>query len=145
MTAPMSRVAPPPRRSPISTGTPMQTTQGNMLHSLRTVQAFLDDNAATLAGVIGTGARQRLDAAILELSVHASDQTGNTLASQGATQRQRALRHVLLRDHMTPIARVAKADLPQTPDIEPLRMPKGKPTVERLAAAAYGIAKAALP
>jgi aminopeptidase N len=75
-----------------STRVIMQTAQGNMLQSLRTVQAFLDDNAAKLPDVVKTDARQRLDDAVLELSGHASDQTGSALASQGATLKQRTLR-----------------------------------------------------
>ena len=123
----------------------MQTKQGNRLQSLRSVQAFLDEYAGRLAGVVRTGARQRLDDAVTELSTHASEQTGSSLASQGATQKQRTLRAALLRDHMAPISRIAKSDLPQTPEIEPLRMPRGRPTHERLAAAALGMAKAATP
>jgi hypothetical protein len=123
----------------------MQTAQGNMLQSLRTVQAFLEENADTLAGVVKTGARQKLQDAIGELSTHASEQTGSTLAAQGATQKQRALRLALVRDHMAPISRIARADLPYTPEIEPLRLPKGRPSTEKLAAAAYGMAKAATP
>lgn len=121
----------------------MQTKQGNMLQSLQSVEAFLDEHAERLAGVVKTGARQKLAAAIAALAAHASDQSGSELASQGATKKQLALRQVLLRDHMQPIARVAKAELPPTPAIEPLRMPKGKPTPQRLAALAHGMAKAA--
>jgi hypothetical protein len=123
----------------------MQTTQGNMLQSLRTVQAFLEENAPRLTDVVSTGARHRLDAAIAELSVHVSDQTGSALASQGATLKQHTLRRALLRDHMVPISRVARSDLPQTPEIEPLKMPRGRPTAEKLSAAAFGMAKAATP
>ena len=76
----------------------MQTAQGNMLQSLRAVHAFLDENAAKLTGVVNTGARQKLDDAIAQLSTHASDQTGHYLAAQGATQKKAALRAALLRD-----------------------------------------------
>jgi hypothetical protein len=123
----------------------MQTNQGNMLQSLRTVQAFLAENAAKLTDVVNTGARRRLDDAITELSVRVSDQTGSALASQGATLKQYTLRRALLRDHMAPISRIARSDLPQTPEIEPLKMPRGRPTVEKLSAAAFGMAKAATP
>jgi hypothetical protein len=109
------------------------------------VQAFLDQNADPLAGVVKTGARQQLADAIAVLSGHASDQTGSNLAAQGATLKQRALREALLRDHMAPISRVARADLPVTVELEPFKMPQGKPTVERLAAAATGMAKASTP
>jgi hypothetical protein len=123
----------------------MQTTQGNVLQSLRTVQAFLEENAAKLTYVVNTGARQRLDDAIDELSVHMSDQTGSALASHGATLKQHTLRRARLRDHMAPISRIARADLPQTPEIEPLKMPRGRPTAEKPSAAAFGMAKAATP
>jgi hypothetical protein len=123
----------------------MQTTQGSMLASLRAVQAFLDQNADPLAAVVKTGARQQLDDAIRVLSAHASDQTGSDLAAQGATRTQRTMREALLRDHMAPISRIARADLPVTPAVESLRMPRGRPTTERLAAAANGMAKAAVP
>ena len=123
----------------------MQTTQGNMLQSLRAVEAFIDGNAATLTGVVSTGARRRLTGAIGELAAHVSDQTGSALASQGSTKNQHLVREVLLHDHMAPLARIARADLPQTPQLAPLRMPRGRPTAPKLAAAANGMAQAAAP
>jgi hypothetical protein len=83
--------------------------------------------------------------AIAALDLYASDQTGGALASQGATQRKAALRQALLRDHVAKIARIAAADLPNVPELEPLCMPRGKPTVEKLAAVASGVAKTAAP
>jgi hypothetical protein len=67
------------------------------------------------------------------------------LASQGATRKKVATRQALLRDHMAKIARIAAADLPNVPELQPLRMPRGKPTVEKLAALASGMAKTAEP
>jgi hypothetical protein len=116
-----------------------------MLESLRSVEQFLDENADKLANVVNTGARQRLTAAIGDLSTHASEQTGSNLAAQGATQKKEALRQALTRDHMAPIARIAAADIPNLPELSPLRMPKGKPTAERLASYAYGMGAAAAP
>jgi hypothetical protein len=55
------------------------------------------------------------------------------------------LREALLRNHMAPISRIARADLPVTAELEPFKMPQGKPTIERLSAAANGMAKAARP
>jgi hypothetical protein len=123
----------------------VQTTQGSILESLLSVQAFLNDNAETLGNIVKTGARQKLDEAIAQLSAHASDQTGHNLAAQGATRNTRVLRLTLLREHMAPIARIARADLPPTPQIEPLKMPKGKPTIAQLAKLADGMAQAAVP
>jgi hypothetical protein len=76
-------------------------------------------------------------------NLHASDQTGRLLAAQGATQKKDTLRQAPLRDHMSTIAHIARADLPNSPAREPLSMPRGQPTVEKLAAAAAGMAEAA--
>lgn len=121
----------------------MRTGQGSILQSLRAVQAFIDANGVRLGGVVTTGARKKLDEAITQLGLHAATQTGSFLEAKGSTQRQRTLRRVLMRDHMAPIARIAAAELPASPEVKPLRMPKGRPTPEQLAAAAQGMADAA--
>ena len=123
----------------------MRTSQGPMLQSLHAVQSFVDQYPEQLSAIVKSGARQKLDEAIAQLSDHVSTQTGSHLAAQGATQKHRSLRQALIRDHMAPISRIARADLPPTPEVEPLKMPKGRPTASRLAAAAYGMGKAAVP
>src|SRR4030081_2173295 len=107
----------------------MQTKQGNMLLSLRTVQEFLERNKDVLPELVKTGARQRLDEVIASLNGHASNQAGSAIGMRGATKLQRTLRTALRRDHMAPIARIAKLDLPPVPDLQALRMPRGRPTV----------------
>jgi hypothetical protein len=116
-----------------------------MLESLRAVQTFLNAHADKLDGVVKTGARQRLSDAIAALSGHATGQTGSHLAAQGATQKKRQLRGALIRDHMAPIARVARADLPSTVELRPFKMPRGRPTAEKLVALATGMGAAAQP
>jgi hypothetical protein len=123
----------------------MQTVQGPVLQSLRAVESFLDTHADKLVDVQKTGARRRLAELIAQLTGHLSDQWGSQLEGKGATQKHRSLRRVLIREHMAPIARIARAELPPVPEVEPLRMPKGKPTAERLGQLAYGMAKAAAP
>lgn len=123
----------------------MRTKQGSTLQSLRAAQTFLDTHAERLGGIVRTGARKDLDDAIIELTSHASAQTGSFLQSKGSTQQAIALRKALLRDHMAPIARIAAANLPSTPAVKPLRMPRGRPTAEQLAAAAEGMGDAAAP
>ena len=123
----------------------MQITQGNTLQSLRGVQAFLDKYAEMLPGLNESGARKKLDALVEELNAHAAAQTGSVLAAKGATQKQYLMRDVLLQDFMAPVARIAEADLPDTPELRPLRMPLGKPSTETLAKAAVGMADAAEP
>lgn len=114
-----------------------------MLQSLKAVQAFLDANAARLGDSVNAEPRRRLDGAVAELATHVAVQEGSHLDAKGATQQQQALRKVLLREHMAPIAKIAAADLPVTPAVKPLRMPSGRPRGERLAALAYGMAETA--
>jgi hypothetical protein len=121
----------------------MRTTQGNMLRSLTNVQSFLDEHAGRLAGVVTLGIRKQLDDAIVELSEVATDQQDHTIAAQQLTQRQRSLRTILLQDHMEPIANIARVDLPQTPELEPLRLPTRRLSIARLAVAARAMGKAA--
>jgi hypothetical protein len=143
MMARMPDDTPSPRH--IFKETTMHTQQGRMFQSLENVRQFLDEHTDKLAAVITTGTRRELDEAIAALAVHAADQSGNALIAQGATQKQRALRQALLHDHMAPIARIAKARLPRTPEMAPLRMPRSNPAVQRLVTAAHGMAKAAAP
>ena len=138
--SPSTRSATNPNRSE-----QVKTTQTKVLLSLRGAQAFLEANARRLPTVNATGARRRLDDDIARLSAHAAQQVASDLQARGATKLQRALRLALLRDHMSPIARIAKLELPRTPDVDPFRMPKGKPIVARLAAMAQGMAEAAAP
>jgi hypothetical protein len=121
----------------------MQTVQGNALQSLRNVAAFLDKHADKLEGVVQTGVRQRLDDAIVDLQAYVTSQSDSAYGSKGATQKHRALRRALIRDHMKPIARIAAADLPDTPELQPLKLPAGRPSAQRLAASAYGMAETA--
>jgi hypothetical protein len=121
----------------------MQVNQASMLQSLRAVQGFLDANHDQLANVVTSGARKKLDEAIIELAGHVENQSGNILQAKGSTKEQRVLRKTLLRDHIAPIAKIAASELAGTPNIEPLRMPKGWYRGERLAAAARGMAKTA--
>ena len=44
---------------------------------------------------------------------------------------------------MLPVALIAKAAEPSIPELDPFRLPRGKPTAQRLAAAAHGMASEA--
>jgi hypothetical protein len=121
----------------------MRTTQGTVFQSLRAIKGFLDEHADKLTSVLASGAYKRLEDIINSLDTHAADQTGSFIEGQSLTQRQRNLRTVLRRDHMAAIARIARADLPSTPEFRPLRMPRGRITPEKLAAAASGMAQVA--
>lgn len=123
----------------------MQSTQGNTLQSLRNVHGFILANKDVLGAVISTGAWKRLEDDITQLAGYVKQQSASATTAHRASINWRALRTVLLRDHMAPIARIAKVDLPQAPTIKALRLPAGRPTVERLAADAHGMAESARP
>lgn len=118
----------------------MEIRQGNILQSLKAVQRFLDDHSAQLAGIAETGARKKLDDLVITVSGTAVVQTGSHLAAKSATRKLRVLTKALIDYHMAPIARIAKAELPPTPEIEHLGMPKSRETRERLVAKARGMA-----
>jgi hypothetical protein len=121
----------------------MQTTQGKTLQSLRAVQDFLDTYADRLGPSLQTGKRKQLDEAVIDLAATHAKQSASVTNAKSLTARQAALRKVLLNDHMKPIARIARADLPDTPEVRPLLMPRGRPSIERLAGHAYGMAQTA--
>lgn len=123
----------------------MQSRQGNMLQSLRAVEEFLAANADALGDVVNNGTRRKLATTIDSLEATVNEQAGSSVVSQGGTRRYKSLRRVLVRDHMAPIARMARADLPPTPEVDALRMPKPNWSAARLAAAAHGMALAAEP
>jgi hypothetical protein len=123
----------------------MQSRQGNMLQSLRAVEDFLAANAATLDGIVNTGTRKKLAQTIAALESTVAEQAGSSVIAKGGTNRYLALRTALIRDHMAPIARIARAELPPTPEMSALRMPRQDWKMERLAAAAHGMARAAEP
>ena len=123
----------------------MQTTQSSMLKSLWAVQAFLNDHAAQLGGVVTTGAWQRLLSAIAALAAHATEQAGKAVVTRTSLITQETLSTALRQDHMAPIARIAKADLASTPELDAFRMPRGRPNAPKLVAAATGMAQAAVP
>jgi len=123
----------------------MNKRQEKVFQSLRSAQSFLDTNADALASVVKRGAKTKLDTAITQLGTHAADQTGDHLLSMGLTRTKEWLCDSLIEDHMVPIARIARAELPDTPEMAPLRMPRGELSVARLVSHAEGMAQAAEP
>jgi len=118
----------------------MRTSQGKVFLSLKNVQAFLGANAAALGAVVTSGAAKRLDDIVTKLEAHVQSQGNAEAAAKETTQKHYLLRRALLLEHMTPIARIAAAELPASPELLPLRMPKGDPSAVRLHTLAQGMA-----
>ena len=123
----------------------MQTVQSRTGETLRNADAFLEQNASTFPNIANSGARKKLRTALAGVSAHAEGQAGHGLLAKGTTQKYFALRAALLRDHMSPIAGIATAELPNTPEIAPLRMPKGRTSAEKVFLAAKAMSTAAQP
>ena len=121
----------------------MKAAQGNTLTALEGIQTFLDTHADALPGAVKSDIRKQLDGSIAVLSGHATDQKWGINSAQGATQKHKSARSVLMRDHMAPISRIAHLELPALPEFVALRMPRGNPSVPRLVAAARAMGKEA--
>lgn len=121
----------------------MRIEQGNRFTALRGVDGFVDVNEAKLPATAASGARANFKARLATLATTAGVQDGSTKLATGFTSKQNALREVLIDDHMQPIARIAKADLPHTPELTPLKMPRGNRSNEQLIKAAEGMAQVA--
>jgi hypothetical protein len=120
----------------------MRARQSVLLDTARHVQGFLDDHAALLGPNIASS-RRNLDDAVSQLTAMSITQTGGTIASRGATARQRSLRTSLRNNNMKPVAAVAKLMLPDVPEFAALTMPVKQLASTQLVAAAHAMADAA--
>lgn len=123
----------------------MQLSEGYRLNVLRNAQQFLLDHADQLPQVRQTGASRRLDSILEELSACVTEQAAATLLARAETRRLHHLRRRLFEDHLTPITRIARAELADHPEMIAFRMPRGSTPVELLVAAARGVARVARP
>jgi hypothetical protein len=118
----------------------MDSNQGRRLMTLLTVDAFLDAHAEQLPKATAAGIRQRFGEALAEVTQHVQTQHASPLMAQGLTRTMQEKRDSLLRDHMAPITRIARLSAAEVPELEPIRMPRGGPGVQKLLAAADGMA-----
>ena len=123
----------------------MKVRQGNMLTALESTRRFLDDNQAALVGVVTPATRQKLVDAIGELSSTAMAQNQFTRDLTGSFAVQAACRTALIRDHMTPIAKIATLELSQLPELVKFSLPHRRVTIQQLGAHADGMAEGARP
>lgn len=113
------------------------------LIALNAARHFLREHAHLLLRVIESGALTRLDDLIDTLNQHSTSQVVHGMRFSSLTRTQQSLQADLRRNFMTPIARIARADLPPTPDFQVLRMPSGRVTSDQLARAAVAMARVA--
>ena len=123
----------------------MNSDQSYVLASVRNAEHFLDEHSELLAARIKPEFRTRLTSALANLSATIAQQEGLTRMVKGYANDRAALRTVLVNEHMASIARVARLELPDNPAIDQFNMPRGRLSTQKLAAAASGMAEAALP
>ncbi len=121
----------------------MDLRQGRVLLSLYAVDVFLDAHEHDLPRTTSSGARQRFRTALAELELNVQTQAGSPIKAKGLTKARDAKLKALLRDHMAPIARIAKLDAATNPELAPLKMPRGEPGAGKLLAQAAGMARIA--
>jgi len=122
----------------------MRNEQNAVLASLRRAQQFLDTHGDVLDAV-NTSTRKPLDSIVSQLTDLSVAQETGVRGAKGETARQHALRLVLRRNYMAPVAELAKLELRAMPEFVSLKMPPAGGSTERLVAAAYAMAEAAIP
>lgn len=123
----------------------MKLQQGNTLASLENAHRFLDDNTAALGAVITPPTVQMLDDSIIELSAVATSQNQYKRDEKGFEALQARYRTALVRDHMAPIAKIAKLELSTSPELVKLSLPRKRASLQVLKQLADGMAEAARP
>ena len=121
----------------------MNLRQGRKLISLYAVDVFLDAHKERLPKATAAGMRERFGRTLAELELHVRTQSAAPITAEGLTKAMDAKREVLLRDHMAPIASIAKLEAENHPALAPLKMPRGDPGVQKLLAHAAGMASVA--
>jgi hypothetical protein len=122
----------------------LQTSQGITLETLRAIVLFIDQYAERLHLVVKSGSRRQLDQLVTELDGLALRQSTSATIMSGA-EKARELRQDLIEKHMRPIVQIASVDLPRTPELARLRIPRGTPTPEKLVKAADQFREIAAP
>src|SRR4051794_36205319 len=120
----------------------MKAEQARTLERLRAVQAFLDANRVRLGGLAESGCRRQLEKITAGALEQALNQASSAQSSRVATAQARAIRAALVRDYLTPIGRIAAAELSSTPALEALLLRRKEYlSGERLAAYAQSVAQ----
>ena len=121
----------------------MDGIQATQLQSLRAAQQFLDAHGPSIGTINSSGARRRMDELVTQVEQCLTTQEAALIAGRGETRRYQQLRQALLTLHMAPIEAIAHRELASTPEVSAVSIPRGNPSVTRLAAAARGMAQLA--
>jgi hypothetical protein len=101
----------------------MQYKDQSVLSSLVRVVQFLDAHPTELGPVTQSASRENLDRVIANLRSHGVTQAESATLAHGETEKLRVGRERLRRNYVVPIAMIAQARLPRTPEFAHLRAP----------------------
>jgi hypothetical protein len=123
----------------------MDTQQRYGAQSLERAQQFFDVHADVLGVVNGTELRRQLDAAVAELRRAVTEQDTCARDKVGERHNQEALESVLVKSHLSPIAKFARAELAVVPNFRALTPSTRNVTGDRLVNVARSVGGAAAP
>jgi hypothetical protein len=121
----------------------MRQEHGRILEALDAVEAFLGENTEALGDAVFAAAHRHLRASRERMAQHVTAQESFTRDHLDGVVGKQALREVLVRDHIRPIAAIGRALLPEVGELKALRVPVAKGSYVAIVAAAYGIADVA--
>ena len=123
----------------------MRQDQQRKLDSLYRVQDFMSTHADLLGTLRDAEARKQVDHAVAGIRDHITAQGSADRVLVGQNSRKQALARELVKTHMAPIAKFARANLRGVPDFSTLRKSGNVNKPKALIGNAFSMAKAATP
>lgn len=123
----------------------MLSQQKQSIEMLQRVQDFLRENPPPESAGY-TVQKKTLDDIVARLADHSTDQVAGRRLSRAETQRQKGLRRKLREEHLSPIAQIARATLPDVEGVaNALRVPNENLSTLKYCAEAKGMRAAVTP
>lgn len=123
----------------------MRQDEQRTFDSLIRAQGFFDKNGVAIGSIVTSTAKKQIDDAVSQLRQHMTAQGATARAVAGQTGRIQGMAKQLVRSHISPITKFARANLRGVSDYETFtRTPKSSGP-KKLVTQAYAIAKAAAP
>lgn len=120
----------------------MLARQKQQVEAYERAQDFLNTHPAPSGRTYGK-AKDTLDGVVGRLTGHRTDQTGGSRLSKAERRREKALQRSLRELHLSPISKIARATLSESPGIEKaLKMPAPQLSTTQLIDEAMGMREA---
>jgi hypothetical protein len=121
----------------------MQAQHAKLIEALEQVESFLVQNRDRLESVITSVQHENFSASRNLMVEYMTAQNSSLRNTRATTALKRSFRNQLIAQHMRPIAIIARAQLPDSAELNALTVPVGTRKFVDLVAAGYGMAKAA--